>query len=87
MDLGNLQDHIVTTHKSKSFKKKVVNKLKSVMDIPKKQGFTMVQTVQKNGGFYQERYPKGVLSSQGTSGVGTPIRKDILIKGEQNLRN
>ena len=48
MDLANLQDHIVTTHKSKTFPKKVVDKIKSVMNIPKKQGVTMVQTVRKH---------------------------------------
>ncbi len=48
MDIAILQDHIVTTHKSVPFKKNLLSKLKSIMDIPNKQGFSMVQTVCKN---------------------------------------
>ncbi len=48
VDHASLQDHIVTTHKSILFKENLLSKLKSVMDIPKNQGFTMVKTVQKN---------------------------------------
>ena len=42
VDLANLQDHIITMHKSKAFPKKVVDKIKSIMDIPKKHGVAMV---------------------------------------------
>ncbi len=57
--LANLQDHIVTTHKSKMFLKKVVDKIKSIMDIPKKQGVTMVQTVRKNMEGFTKRNIQG----------------------------
>ncbi len=62
VDLENLQDHIIITHKSVLLKKKLLSKLKSIMEIPKKQGFTLVQNVNTNmKGFTKQDLQGGYL--------------------------
>ncbi len=76
VDLANLQDHIITTHKSGPFKKKLLSKLKSIMDMPKRHGIAMVQTVHKNmEGFTKQDLQGAYLACKDQSVLAHPLEK------------
>ncbi len=85
-----LQEHIITTHKSKEFPKKVVEKIKSVMDIPKKHGVAMVQTVRKNMEGYNKHNIQGAyLAHKAQAVLAHPLDKTFLqtVSGISGISN